>query len=185
MNLGPWIKTARSRFYFDPGQVLIIIEDIAHALSNICRFNGHSRVFYSVAQHSVLMAEYISIGYKNAALLHDAHEAYIGDVSSPLKSLLPDYQSIEQKIQRNVLQVFGLDSVPQAVKDLDKQMLITEMLALDLWDDALDMDLYNRLDIEIHPWIPEKAEKEFLYYYEQLFNRKEKDEKEDGPDRRV
>ena len=78
------------------------IRDIAHALSNLGRFTGHSKRFYSVAQHSVIASNMVclhpEIDYhmmQVCALLHDASEAYLGDVSSPLKQLLPAYKEID------------------------------------------------------------------------------------------
>jgi hypothetical protein len=69
----------------DPDPKAICIEDIAHALSNICRWTGHSRWFYSVAQHSVHVASYVTAKNKLWALLHDATEAYLCDIATPVK----------------------------------------------------------------------------------------------------
>ena len=91
----------------------ICSEDIAHALSRLCRASGQFKHFYSVAQHSLnCMKEAYARGFSRrvcfAALLHDASEAYIADMPRPVKELLPDYIEIEERVQDAVLKKFGL-----------------------------------------------------------------------------
>ncbi len=84
---GDWIQTATGRqaWPLDPRPEDVDIADIAHALSQICRFTGHCHEFYSVAQHAVLVSLNVPPEHAAWALLHDAAEAYIGDISRPLK----------------------------------------------------------------------------------------------------
>ena len=84
---GPWIQTfTGKRFHlFDPSPDEVCIEDIAHALSNICRFGGHCLTHLSVAEHSVTVSRHVRPSLALPALLHDAPEAYIGDIVTPLK----------------------------------------------------------------------------------------------------
>lgn len=106
---------------------VISIVDIAHALSNICRFAGHVDEFYSVAQHSVLVSELCDEDDALAGLLHDCHEAYVIDMPSPLKRMLPSYKALENDVQKHVLAQFGLSpKLPSSVKRADMVALATE-----------------------------------------------------------
>ena len=81
--------------YFDllePDRSVYTINTIAHALSNLCRYTGHVNRFYSVAEHSVFVSLAVPKKFALEALFHDASEAFLGDVSSPLKKLLPEYK---------------------------------------------------------------------------------------------
>ena len=77
--------TGKQFFPLDPQQDQVDIEDIAHGLAYQCRFNGQTRYFYSVAQHSLIVAGLVPKRLYLAALLHDAAEAYMGDMVKPLK----------------------------------------------------------------------------------------------------
>lgn len=127
--VGPTILL-RSGHYFDfenPEQSIITIDDIAAGLSKICRFTGQCNGFYSVAEHSVLCSYMVPAEDAFAALMHDAAEAVMGDVSRPLKSLLPDYKRIEKRCEAAILSRFGLSAtMPASVKTADMQMLAIE-----------------------------------------------------------
>lgn len=112
-----WMQTYTGKRFdpLNPDPTLIDIEDIAHALSNICRFGGHSSRFYSVAEHSVLVGEALwnlhhDADLALAGLLHDAAEAYLGDVPRPLK-YRPEfeaYRQAEYKLELHVIDRFDL-----------------------------------------------------------------------------
>lgn len=105
----------------------ICIEDIAHALSNSCRFGGHTMQFYSVAEHSMRVAELVGPHFKLAALLHDASEAYLIDMPTPIKLLLPDYNKIEFRLMDVIADKFGFTwPMVHEVALADKKMLETE-----------------------------------------------------------
>ena len=105
------------------------IEDIAHALANCCRFAGHCREFYSVAQHSVLMSQLTNdLVLKRWALMHDSCEAYVGDMVRPLKKFYVPWKRIERRILENVSMKWGLPwPMPEILKTWDSQLLMTEM----------------------------------------------------------
>src|SRR5438132_13165538 len=86
----------------------INVEDIAHGLAHTCRYAGQCDGFYSVAEHSVLVSQIVQHA-KLAALFHDAAEAFIGDMSRPLKQLLPNYIEIEKKIEHAIFQRLGIE----------------------------------------------------------------------------
>lgn len=133
-----WILTSTGKHFdlIDPQPEMINILDIAHGLSNCCRFAGHSRYFYSVAQHSTLASQIVPEGFELEALLHDASEAYLGDVTRPLKQLLPNYRAIEKKVEAAIRAAFGLPSIQSdAVGHADRVMLATERRDL-MPDDA-------------------------------------------------
>lgn len=118
-----WIVT-NSGIEFDlaePTPGMIDLPDIAHALSRIRRFNGHTGVNCSVALHSVILSYAVTAPHARHALLHDAHEAYIGDISSPLKALLGRaVKDIERRIDAAISERVGIDLSPCSfVKNAD------------------------------------------------------------------
>lgn len=144
------------------------IEDIAHALSMLCRFNGHTREFYSVAQHSVLVSYLVPAEFAMTALLHDAAEAYCGDVVSPLKELLPTYQAIHNNIERTIFNQLGVKyPAPACVREADIKALATEVRDLmphnpALWHNIQDIEPHHET---IEPMEPHKAESLFMLRY--------------------
>lgn len=103
------------------------LPDIAHALSLINRFTGHSKVPYSVAQHSVMVSQMCDPENALWGLLHDASEAYLGDMATPLKTLLPDYRALEEHVQKTIAKAFYLSwPIPQDVKVADLRALMGE-----------------------------------------------------------
>lgn len=114
---GRWFDILRPEEYrFD-------IEEIAEALSRLCRYTGHTNGFYSVAEHSILVSHAVPEKYALIGLLHDASEAFVGDVSSPLKALLPGYRDIENNIQQAIANHFSLPyPFPEEIHDADKRV---------------------------------------------------------------
>jgi 5'-deoxynucleotidase YfbR-like HD superfamily hydrolase len=123
------ILTASGRYFNlrEPERNEYSIGDIATALSRICRFVGHTKAFYSVAQHSVYVSRLLPDKLALQGLMHDASEAYLGDVSYPLKGLLPEYRTLEKALEATIARVFGLPyPFDPAVKRADMVMLATE-----------------------------------------------------------
>ena len=108
----------------------IDIVEIAHSLALINRYNGHTQVPYSVAQHSVIVSQLVPEAYALEGLLHDAGEAYIGDIVSPFKHFFPKILFLEQDIMKQVIEFFHLKTdrgTWDMVKEIDRRVLLTEM----------------------------------------------------------
>jgi hypothetical protein len=125
-----WIRTNSGKIfdYANTTMESIDINDIAHSLSMNCRFNSQINRFYSVAEHCIIMSRLASPENALWALLHDGTEAYVGDLPSPLKRLLPDYCEIEDNIMRVMCDKWDLPyDMPREVKRLDQMMLVAEI----------------------------------------------------------
>lgn len=168
-----WINTLSGKHFsfIDTNPDIITIEDIAGALSNLCRFTGHVQDFYSVAQHSVYVSGLVPPEMALEALLHDAAEAYCGDVSSPLKAFLPEYQVIEHRVDRFIRDKFGLPAAMSAqVKHADLMMLATERRDFDM-DDGTPWPALKGVecaDFIIYPLTPRQARVQFIQRYNEL-----------------
>lgn len=148
----------------------IDISDIAHSLSMQCRFHGHIKSFYSVAQHSVGVSYACDPEDAFHGLMHDAHEAYIGDLARPFKNWVPLLRSIEDLMSAQVLAVFNLPAEqPESVTRADNNMLATE--ARDLCDPDWPWETIPGawpLPDKITPLPPMEACKLFVARYTQL-----------------
>ncbi len=155
--------------FLNPDPDSIYIDDIAHALSLVNRYAGHTPYPYSVAQHCVLASRMAPPGLKLHALLHDAQEAYIGDVPTPLKMLLPEYRVIEDRLEAVIRKKFGLPiRFPPAVKTVDRRLMLTEAKAFgfDLFVNTDDIKPYP--DLTIMQWTWDRACDNFLTCYDEL-----------------
>ncbi len=127
---GDWLQTYTGKQFWplDPRKKDVCLEDIAHALSLLCRFGGHCREFYSVAQHSVLVAAHCPVGMRAQGLMHDATEAYLVDVPRPIKKHLGGYSDIERGLACVIGKRFGLElaDLPAEVHEADNRALRTE-----------------------------------------------------------
>ena len=109
----------------------IVLSDITTSLARQCRFSGHGVHFWSVAQHSLLVAALLPEELNLQGLLHDASEAYLGDVITPIKPNMPEYLKLEEKVQTAILSKYGLSyPLDPRVKDADKRALKMERSSL-------------------------------------------------------
>jgi uncharacterized protein len=175
----PWIQTYIGRRFYvlDPKPEDIYIEDIAHSLSMLCRFNGHTKAFYSVGDHSIRVS-HLCKAFPLWGLLHDASEAYIADVCRPLKKsgTIEGYIAAEHRIMQAVCQRFGLSATePPEVKEADLVMLVTEardlMGTLDPGWRFSEANGYKSSEEKIVPLSPFDAEMAFLQRFQDLGGR--------------
>jgi hypothetical protein len=182
---GPWIQTySGGRFWpFDPRPEDVFIGEIAHALSNKCRYSGHCDQFYSVAQHCVIMSQAVEMSYGNSylalwALLHDAAEAYLSDIPRPLKphyrievaGRLWSFDEIELRLMTAIAAQFGITMPePPEITQADLRMLATEkrdlMEASERWTMLDNVVPYAP---RIVPCTPAEANDAFIALYERL-----------------
>lgn len=160
--------------YFDfnnPEGFEYVPEDIAHALSHLCRFTGHVSTFYSVAQHSVHVADLVPNEFKREALLHDRTEAFLTDISSPLKRMLPDYKRLEHRVEEASAHAFGLPfPLSPIVKDADGVMLMTEcrdlMPKARAHEPVVEWPKFIPADFTVVPWPARYAKMVWLHRYD-------------------
>lgn len=168
-----WLQTATGKAFplLNPQPGDVHIEDIAHALAMMCRYNGHCLEFYSVAEHCCLMHDVCSPENRLWALLHDASEAYITDIPRPFKPLLQDYYAHEARVMRIICQRFGLHGeMPAEVKQLDGRILNNER------DQNMSTPpqewQYTGEPIEglrLHLWNARRAKWEFMRRFTELY----------------
>ncbi len=151
----------------DPWSSEFSIEDIAQGLANICRYSGQCTSFYSVAEHSIHVSDTVG-EFKLEALLHDATEAFLGDITRPLKQLLPQYQEIEKCVEDAIFSRFGLNpNSKSAIKAADLRVLAAEQgqvmpAGTDYWAIASGIEKAN-IRVEYLP--PDIARDRFLNRY--------------------
>lgn len=137
-------------FPLSPEKKDIKIEDIAHALSQLPRANGHFKHFYSVGQHSIncyheAVGRNLSSRIQLGCLLHDASEAYIADLTRPVKRNIPEYLGIEEKLQNKIYEQFGIGDLSES-----ERRLIEE-----IDDTMLYYEFDNLMDLQVFDYVPE------------------------------
>ena len=157
--------TGRVFHPLNPQADLIDPVDIAHALSLLCRYGGHVNQHYSVSEHCVLMSHAVTPGNALWALLHDATEAYLGDMIRPLKLAMPAYREVEDRMMTVICARFGISHrCPDEVKNADSRILLDERAALMKppplpWGSCEQL---RPLGVTIERWSPVEAEKHYL-----------------------
>jgi hypothetical protein len=176
---GPYLQTVSGRWVnpFDPDLGQLDAGDIARALANQCRFGGHSRVFYSVAQHCVIVSHVVEerggdIEDAFAALMHDAGEAYLGDMPHPIKhrsALGAAFREAEARLEEAIRERFKIKPDVPVVKMVDRALLAAERRAFSSeawhWPELEDVE---PLDLELTAWSPDEAADEFAKRYAEL-----------------
>lgn len=163
-----WTWTGKQFHPLDPDPTTIDLRDIAHALSLLCRFNGHCRTFYSVAEHSVRVSHILPPDLALAGLLHDAAEAYVSDLPRPIKQAIPEFSRHEDRLLGVILQHFGLPpTLPDPVHRADDALLATELRDL-MGQPPAPIHGTAPLPDPITPVGPEAAKRAFLDRFEEL-----------------
>jgi len=170
--MGPFeIETYKGHFFdvFDIKPERIDIEDIAHALSLICRFNGHTPKHLSVAEHSVNVSLHVERELRLPALLHDAAEAYLSDVPRPIKQALPEINEIDRELTAAIFEKFGLAyPFDDLIHEIDRAMCLTEARAsgmnVDAWEEEYQIEVVQ----DISFLTPKEAEVYFMLTFKEL-----------------
>lgn len=163
--------TGRRIFPLDPRREDIDTNDIIHALSHLCRFAGHCNQFYSVAQHCVLVSQVCDQVDALWGLLHDASEAYLVDVPSPLKRCpeFAPYRAAEARLMAVICDRYGLNrDEPPSVKLADQRMLATEARDLTMTEGRGWVTEAEPYDFHIKPWTPEYARVRYISRFHEL-----------------
>jgi 5'-deoxynucleotidase YfbR-like HD superfamily hydrolase len=168
-NDSSWIATYTGGQFWplEPREEDVKIVDIAHALSLVCRWSGHIKTHYSVAQHSVHVSENVPAEIRLDALLHDASEAYIADLARPIKhapGLGEIYLQVEKGIQDTINQKYGICTSYPEIKKADNLLLMTEKRDLmnGDWKELCTEGMLEDLEENIVPWSVGMAEYYFL-----------------------
>ena len=176
---GPYLQTVSGRWVnpFDPDPDQLDAGDIALALANQCRFGGHCRPFYSVAQHSVIVSELVEqrggdVEDVFAALMHDAAEAYLGDMPHPLKhrsALGAAFKAAEAHLETAIRDRFRIKPDVPEIKRADRALLATERRAFsaESWHWP-ELEGVEALDLELEAWAPDEAARAFAERYAEL-----------------
>lgn len=174
MNNAILLESGEFYSYVNPEQNKWTIEDIALSLSNLCRYSGQVGKFYSIAQHSYLVSYAVDQKYALDGLLHDGVEAFMVDVPTPLKQLLPDYKELEAKHEAEMFKRFGLEyPMNAAVHKADRELLCAEVRDMKQPHQHWAFASADVTHIpHIVPWTPYMANKMFLKRYYELTKEK-------------
>lgn len=165
-----WIRTYTGGkvFFFEPEKSTFEIEDVAHALSLCCRFNGATNIFYSIAQHCCVICDELPEHLKFTGLMHDASEFCLSDIPKPFKAAIDGYEEAERRFEEFLSKKFGFEyPYPTIIKDFDKKMLATEMRDYMNVNDAklINVNYLYPKKKKIDAWTWERSKREFLNRY--------------------
>lgn len=165
--------TGRAFYPLSPRPEDVCIEDIAHALSMQCRYNGHCIEFYSVAEHGCLLYDYVQQRFDDPilswwAVMHDSSEAIVGDMIRPIKDYMPFFTILEDRVMGAICDAFRMQqrTMPPIIHDLDKRIIADErsnMKPMDWGDFEVEP-----LGVELKLWSPARAKEEFLKRFNEV-----------------
>lgn len=171
-RVGDWIQCCSGTPFYplDPQPEEMHIEDIAHALSMLCRYGGHVARFYSVAEHSIHVSHAVPPEHALWGLLHDASEAYLVDIPRPIRRFIAQYYEWEAQLMATVCERFGLEpEMPASVREVDNRMLATERAVLMAPCEQEWSDTGAALPgVQIECWYPGTGKKLFLDRFYEL-----------------
>jgi hypothetical protein len=165
------LRSGRYFDFLDPQPDQFTLGDIAGALSKICRFGGQIERFYSVAEHLVMCDRVAErdghhLGVRKAVLMHDATEAFCGDMVKPLKVMMPEYKTVEDRVEAVIAEKFGIDFQKHrdVIREIDHAMLIAERRQLFSPDKVIwaGENEVRRLNVMIDGWGSMIAEVAFV-----------------------
>jgi uncharacterized protein len=173
--------TGKVIYVMNPDPADICIEDIAHATANTCRYSGHVKRYYSVAEHQYIMSFMVPLEDALYALIHDSPEGYLTDIPRPFKKQIPGYAEIEDRVYKAILGALGMEikPLPPSVKKADEYILGIEQACLmpktKYWPPMLTDEEISYFWTDISPiptlgLVPSVAEKVYLKRYEELCN---------------
>ena len=168
--MNPYLETysGKQLYFLEPTEDMIELKDIPAGLSKICRYSGGINSFYSVAEHSVLLAErvlYLTGDVEQAmtALWHDCTECYLSDIPAPLKSVLPEYERIESMLMDVIFKKFNIQPITPQVHWMDKNIVRDESVLFDKppsWQDK-----FEPVGVKVQCWNPVTAEDKWYDCY--------------------
>lgn len=177
-SYGQFITTVKGgHFFFD--KPVFDAEEIAHSLGNTCRYSGHSLRFFSTAEHSLLVSglcEFLGLADPFEGLMHDGHEAYLVDMPSPWKAMLPDYKKFEKRLEAALRKQYNLSpTVSDGCKQADWLALAIESRTLlptkgndFLWPPGIREQANKLVDVKVNCFTPEVARSHFMVAFSEL-----------------
>jgi hypothetical protein len=168
-----WIKTASGlKFHiFHPSIKEVSLYDVAHSLSLLCRFNGHTPFLYTVGAHSIIGSYVCEPIFAKDFLMHDSTESFIGDMATPLKREMSEFKKVENNIYKTIAEKFKVSNpLPKEIKEMDKLMFMMEWVYLmsGKKPNGIELPMSKKRFMSIATLPPEKIERLFIKRFREL-----------------